>query len=188
MTPAAVRCLAGDEPRYLLVLNVYRVSGITNGRRAEWSVFIAEPDGTPRYMVIDARSSSRSMDPVDLFTRASRVDHERRDDQVSMTIGPDGAAFRATIDLAEAVPAVNEPEWATANDRIYWGNGVCDRTFYDAGLAAPEMVSVPPAAVAIDDASPWGELIEPDPVAVLMFTDAIEFVVSPWENVDALEA
>jgi hypothetical protein len=188
MTPAATRCLADDEPRYLLVLNVYRVSGITNGRRAEWSVFIAEPDGTPRYMVIDARSSSRSMDPVDLFTKESRVDHERRGDQVVMTVGPDGRAFSATIDLGRAAPAANAPEWVTANDRIYWGNGICDRTFYDAGLAAPEVVAIPPADVEIDDASPWADLIEPVPVAVLMFDQAIEFVVSPWENVDTLEA
>jgi hypothetical protein len=188
MAPAAVRCLADDEPRYLLVLNVYRVSGITNGRRAEWSTFVAEPDGTPRYMVIDARSSSRSMDPVDLFTKASRVDHERQGDQIAMTIGGKGAVFRATIDLDGATPAVNAPEWVTANDRIYWGNGVCDRTFYDAGLAAPALLAVPPANTEIDDASPWAELVEPDPVAVLMFTEAIEFVVSPGENVDALEA
>ena len=35
-----------DEPEYLLTLNVYRVSGITNGLRAEWSTYIADPDGT----------------------------------------------------------------------------------------------------------------------------------------------
>ena len=188
LTLAPVRCLVDDEPRYLLALNVYRVSGITNGRRAEWSVFVAEPDGTPRYMVIDARSSSRSMDPVDLFTKDSRVEHRRAGDQITTTVGPTGRAFQATIDLGSAAPAVNAREWVTANDRIYWANGVCDRTFYDAGLAAPAVVAVPPADVRIDDGSRWAELIEPDPVAVLMFTEAIEFVVSPWENVDSLEA
>lgn len=186
MELAPLRCLADDEPRHLLVLNVYRVSGITNGRRAEWSVFVAEPDGTPRYMVIDARSSSRSMDPVDLITPASRVDHARTGDRIAMTIGPDGAAFRARIDTAVTCPAVNAPEWVTANDRIYWGNGVCDRTFYDAGLADAAMVAVPPDAVDVDDQSPWAEFVDPDPVAVLAFTEAIEFVVSPWENVDRL--
>lgn len=187
MALAPIRCLAGHEPRHLLALNVYRVSGITNGRRAEWSVFVAEPDGTPRYMVIDARSSSRSMDPVDLFTKSSRVDHRREGDEIVMTIGGKGRAFEATIDLAGVTPAANDPEWVTANDRIYWGNGVRDRTFYDAGLADPAMVSVPPDAVTVTDASEWADLIEPVPAAVLMFTEAIEFVVSPWENVDDLE-
>ena len=187
MSVAPVRCLADDEPRYLMALNVYRVSGITNGRRAEWSVFVSEPDGTPRYMVIDARSSSRSMDPVDVFTKPSRVDHQRVGDQVSMTIGSEGSAFAATIDLGAATVAGNAPEWVTANDRIYWRNGICDRTYYDAGLAAPKLRSVPPADVTIDDAGPWAELVEPDPVVVLVFDEAIEFVVSPWENVDSLE-
>ncbi len=187
MTLAPVRCLEDDEPRHLMALNVYRVSGITNGRRAEWSVFVHEPDGTPRYMVLDARSSSRSMDPVDLFTRASRVDHVRDGDQITMTIGPEADAFRATIDTTDATPAVNAPDWVTANDRIYWGNGICDRTFYDAGLADASMVQVPASAVTVADESPWAEYLEPTPVATLVFTQAIEFVVSPWENVGRLE-
>lgn len=187
MEPAPLRCLADDEPRYLLALNVYRVSGITNGRRAEWSVFVAEPDGTPRYMVIDARSSSRSMDPVDLFTKASRVDHRREGDTIAMTVGGAGRAFEATIDVSGSTPATNAPEWVSANDRIYWGNGICDRTFYDSGLAAPQLRSVPVDAVEISDQSPWADLVEPEPVAVLLFDEAIEFVVSPWENVGALE-
>ena len=187
MELAPIRCLAGDEPRHLLALNVYRVSGITNGRRAEWSVFVAEPDDTPRYMVIDARSSSRSMDPVDLFTKASRVDHRRTGDEIAMTVGGQGRAFAATIQLGSAQPAGNAAEWVTANDRIYWGNGVRDRTFYDAGLADPAMVAVPPIDVAVTDESEWADVIDPVPVAALMFTQAIEFVVSPWENVDDLE-
>lgn len=187
MELAPIRCLVGDEPRHVLALNVYRVSGITNGRRAEWSVFVTEPDGTARYMVIDARSSSRSMDPVDLFTKSSRVDHRREGDAIEMTVGGQGRAFEATIQLGAAAPAANDREWVTANDRIYWGNGVRDRTFYDAGLADAAMVAVPPGDVTLNDASEWSDVVEADPVAVLMFTEAIEFVVSPWENVDDLE-
>ena len=180
--------LAGDQPRYLLAVNVYRVSGITSGRRAEWSVFVAEPDGTPRYLVIDARSSSRSMDPVGLLTEPSRVDHRRQGDRIATTVGPDGSAFRATIDLTDATPAVNHAEWVTANDRIYWGNGVCDRTFYDAGLAAPDVVAVPSEGIEVADDSPWAGLVESEPVTALVFGQAIEFVVSPWQNVDSLES
>jgi hypothetical protein len=104
-----------------------------------------------------------------------------------MTIGGQGRAFEATIDLGGATAAANDPAWVTANDRIHWGNGVCDRTFYDAGLADPAMVSVPPSDVTVTDASEWADLVEPVPAAVLVFTRAIEFVVSPWENVDHLE-
>ena len=184
---APVRCLEGDEPRYLMALNVYRVSGITNGRRAEWSVFVAEPDGTPRYMVLEPRASGRSLDPVRLFTKPSRVDHARHGDVIETAIGRDGEAFRSTVDLSNAEPAVNDREWVTANDRIYWGNGICDRTFYDAGLAHPAMVSVPPGDATVDDQSPWASFVDPAPVAITLFTKAIEFVVSPWENVGDLE-
>ncbi|MEL7208185.1 MAG: hypothetical protein AAGK32_08155, partial [Actinomycetota bacterium] len=183
---APIRCLEGDEPRLLMALNVYRVSGITNGRRAEWSVFVAEPDGTPCYMVLDARSSSRSMDPVDLFTDSSRVDHARVGDRIETTIGPDGSALRATLDASAAEPATSAPEWVTANDHIYWRNGVCDRTFYDSGLADAATVSIPTDAVDVVDESRWAEFVEPDPVVALLFTEAIEFVVSPWENIAAL--
>jgi hypothetical protein len=183
---APIRCLADDEPRLLMALNVYRVSGITNGRRAEWSVFVAGPDGTPRYLVLDARSSSRSMDPVDLLTKASRVDHRRDGERIEMVIGPDGHAFRAGIDLHGALPADNAAEWVTANDRIYWTNGVYDRTFYDAGLADPAVVQVPTPDVTVDDRSRWSRYIDPVPVATLVFSQAIEFVVSPWANISDL--
>lgn len=184
---APIRCLAGDEPEYLLTLNVYRVSGITNGLRAEWSVYVEDEAGVPRYMVIDARSSGRSMDPVDVLTPASRVEHRRAGDEVTMTIGPDGSAFEATFSIpADAPTAISAPEWTTSNDTIYWRNGIHDRTFYDAGLAAPDQITIDPATVDIDDRSPWAAYVEPTPLRVLAFRQAIEFVVSPWANVDEL--
>jgi len=36
----------------------------------------------------------------------------------------------------------------------------------------------------ITDQSIWAEFVEPDPAHILIFDHAIEFVVSPWENVD----
>ena len=140
-------------------------------------------------MVIDARSSSRSMDPVDLFTKDSRVEHARVGDQID----DDDRSDRPGVPghdrrRAGAAPAVNDREWVTANDRIYWGNGVCDRTFYDAGLAARRWWRCPRRCEDRRCQTRGPSLIEPDPVAVTLFTDAIEFVVSPWENVDDLEA
>lgn len=184
---APIRCLADEEPEYLLTLNVYRVSGITNGLRAEWSIYVEDEAGVPRYMVIDARSSGRSMDPVDVLTPASRVEHRRLGDAITMTIGPESTAFRASFSVPTDAPTVvSSHEWTTSNDTIYWRNGIHDRTFYDAGLAAPDQVAVDPATVEIDDRSPWAEYVEPTPVTVLVFRQAIEFVVSPWANVDEL--
>ncbi|MDX1378386.1 MAG: hypothetical protein R3307_06025, partial [Anaerolineales bacterium] len=132
-----IKCLATDEPQYLLTLNVYRVSGITNGTRAEWSICVRDgDDGTPRYMVVDARSSQSSMDPVNVITRASYVSHIRDGDTIHTQVGEGDLAFSCTITLPNAAPIVaSSTEWVTANDHIFWGNGISDRTFYNAGLA-----------------------------------------------------
>lgn len=185
LTP--IRCLAGDEPEHLLTLNVYRVSGITNGLRAEWSAYVDTGDGVPRYLVIDARSSARSMDPVDVMTPASRVEHARTGDEIAMRIGPDDALFTTSFTVPSGAGRVaSAPEWTTANDSIYWGNGIADRTFYDAGLAAANQIAVDPATVKIDDHTRWAPYLETVPARVLVYRDAIEFVVSPWANIDTL--
>lgn len=184
---APIRCLAGDDPEYLLTLNVYRVSGITNGRRAEWSTYVEDERGIPRYLIVDARASGRSMDPIDIITPASRVDHRRVGDEVSTIVGPHGSAFEASFTIpADAETVVSDHQWTTSNDTIYWRNGVHDRTFYDAGLADPDQIAIDPAVVKIDDQSPWAGYLEPTPLRVLVFRQAIEFVVSPWANIDEL--
>lgn len=186
---APIACLAGEAPAHLLTLNVYRVSGLANGIRAEWSVYVDVGDGVPRYLVVDARSSQVSMDPVDVITPATPVTHERDGLVVRTRVGERPGAFEATVALppADALDLVAPAAaWVTANDAIYWGNGICDRTYYDAGMAAPRQVDVPAAAVAIDDATPWADLVDPVPVHTLVLCDAIELVVSPWENVDRL--
>lgn len=184
---AQVQCLAGDEPEHLMTLNVYRVSGITNGMRAEWSVYVEDGQGRPRYLVVDARSSGRSMDPVDVITPASRVDHRLDGDVVSTVVGPPGETFEASFSIPqEAVKAVSAPEWITANDEIYWANGIADRTFYDGGLADADQLAVDPTTVTVSDRTRWAGYLEPVPHRVLVFRQAIEFVVSPWANVDEL--
>jgi hypothetical protein len=184
-----IRCLADDEPAHLLTLNVYRVSGLANGIRAEWSMYVGDADGTPRYLVVDARSSQMSMDPVGIITPATPVSHRRAGDALHTAVGEGDRSFECELALSghdsdERVrPA---PEWVTANDYIYWANGICDRTFYDAGLADPNQYRLPASAATIVDRSRWASLIEPQPAHVLVFRDAIQFVVSPWENVDRL--
>ena len=187
---APLRCLATDAPAHLLVLNVYRVSGLAKGLRAEWSVFVGDDGGIPRYMVFDARSSLPSMDPVDVITRASTVLHERVGSTITTRVGDGDEAFEATIDASSDAGAslvATAPEWSTANDYIYWGNGICDRTYYDAGMAAARVRDVVSAAVTIRDGTPWADLVESEPVHVLVFEDAIELAISPWENLGRLD-
>ena len=44
-----LRCLLEDKQEYYyMTLNVYRVSGLTNGLRAEWSTYVREPEGKTR--------------------------------------------------------------------------------------------------------------------------------------------
>jgi hypothetical protein len=128
------------------------------------------------------------MDPVAVITKASRVEHACHNGVVTTTVGEPGADFVATVTLpvddgAVVAPA---PEFITANDYIYWGNGICDRTFYDRGLAFPNQRVLPASVAVIADATPWSQLVEPVPAHIVMFRDAIEFVVSPWENIDRL--
>ena len=186
LTP--IQCLEGDEPDYLMVVNAYRVSGLTNGLRAEWSVFVRDASSTPRYLILDARSSTTSMDPLTIITKASPVSHAKDGDLLLTRIGEEGEEFEAEISLAgSAQYAISSRAWVTANDHIYWGNGVSDRTFYDAGLANAKQRRIDMADVKITDNTIWGTFVEPEPVHALVLEEAIEFVISPWENIDRLE-
>ncbi len=184
-----IRCTVDDEPAHLLTLNVYRVSGIAKGIRAEWSMYVADAQGEPRYMVVDARSSKGSMDPVAVVTRSSRVEHVRDGDVVTTTVGEPGCRFTATVNLPNpdaGTTIAPAPEFVTANDYIYWGNGICDRTFYDKGMAYPNQLVLPGAGAVLNDETPWAQLVDPVPAHIVVFRDAIELVVSPWENLDRL--
>ena len=70
-----IKCLADDEPTLMLTLNIYEVSGLVHGPRAEWSTYVLDSDGKPRYMVLEARAAAGSLDPVNLFTKPDRVEH-----------------------------------------------------------------------------------------------------------------
>jgi hypothetical protein len=178
-----IRCLNTDEPAYLLTVNAYRVSGLANGLRAEWSVFVRDSTNTPRYMIVDARSSTASMDPVNIITKASTVIHKRDGNVIHTRIGDGENAFTSTITLPADLPSVTSAaEWVSANDYIYWGNGICDRTFYNAGLADAQQSLISSKNAVIKDETFWAQVVEPDPVYILKLNNAIELVISPWEN------
>jgi hypothetical protein len=184
-----IRCLDGEAPFYCLTLNVYRVSGLANGMRAEWSVYIEDDQGIPRYLVVEAQADSGSIDGVNLLTRAGEVTHRQDADTLtSFAVAADGGRFKALCRAPLSGPEARvAPEWIEANDYIYWLNGMCDRTFYDSGLANPSVRLVEPANHTIEDTTRWGAMCLPEPKHVVVFEDAIEFAMSPWWNLDELK-
>lgn len=136
-------------------------------------------------MIVDARSSNASMDPVNIITKASTVLHKREGNVIRTQIGKGDDAFVSSITLPEQSLSVHSSaEWVTANDYIYWGNGICDRTFYNAGLANTKVSLISSKNATITDGTFWAQFVEPDPVHILILNNAIEFVVSPWENAE----
>jgi hypothetical protein len=186
---APIRCLEGDDPFHCLTLNIYRVSGLANGLRAEWSLYIEDHTGTPRYLVVDARADAPSIDSVNLITRRGEVTHVLNGDSLdSSVVDQDGGRFTSSCRDYASGPRVRvAPEWIEANDYIYWLNGICDRTFYDSGLANPKARLVDPSNVEIRDASRFAALVSNEPKHVVVFEDAIEFAMSPWWNLDEMK-
>ncbi|MDX1735344.1 MAG: hypothetical protein R3228_13310 [Halioglobus sp.] len=181
-----IRCVAGEEPDYQLTVNVYRVSGISNGVRAELSTYVEDEHGIPRYMVVEARDHDGSMDPINIITRPSRVEQSRDTTAMTTVIESDqGALFRARAEQAlfEQAPLVDiHGEWMQANDFIYWRNGVRDRCYYDAGMANPRVRALDPAAVELTDDTHWAQFLEPEPRHVLVYETPMHFIIVPWEN------
>ncbi len=188
---APIRCIEGEEPFHCLTLNVYRVSGLANGLRAEWSLYVREPStGKPRYLVVEARADAFSMDPVAIFTGIGEVRHGLEGGSLSSeVVCADGSHFASVChEPGAGQPIRATAEWVEANDFIYWLNGICDRTFYDAGLANARTTLIDPAKVEIEDTTRWAGKVEPTPRHVVLFGDAIQFAMSPWWNVDEVEA
>ena len=196
---AKLQILEGEEPCYYLTLNLYRVSGLANGIRAEWSVYIEDPhNAKPRYLVVEALSDQRSIDSIDLLTKVGRVSHEFSGDSLeSQAESARGGRFVCSCRIAEkseknenaygGKPVRAAAEWVEANDFIYWLSGICDRTFYDAGLANARIRQLDPSEFSIKDDSFWGRFADPTPRHVIVFDDAIEFAMSPWWNLDDMK-
>lgn len=184
-TLAPMRCVAGDEPELLLTLNVYEVSGLAVGIRAEWSTYVYDADGVPRYMVVEAQSSEYSMDPIDIITPKGRVEHEVGPGFLRTVVESlEAGLFEATTPLDDAQPRVDVArEWLAANDYIYWRNGLCDRTFYDAHMADPPVRSVPVDDVQLSDNTHWAPFVEPVPVNVLRYEGPLHFMITAWVNI-----
>ena len=180
-----IRCVADEDPELILTLNIYEVSGIVSGLRAEWSTYITDEEGKPRYMVLEARCANGSLDPVELFTRPGRVEHSMTSSVVeSLVASNEGALFRSTCKLRDEHPqAPIATEWIVANDNIYWRNGIYDRTYYDEAMIDAPVRSIPAEDVSIDDQTHWARFTEPQPKHVLKYEGPLHFMITPWANV-----
>lgn len=196
---AKVRILESDPvPRYWLSLNVYKVSGITTGRRAEWSTYVDDGTGTPRFMIIRARAAEGSLDPIGPLALPEPFSHTLGGDEVIRTamkrtelqggipVLTSEDLFTSSIQLpAEAQRNYVTPttQWVAANDYIYWINGVKDRVFQNSTAHSAPMISVDLNDVQFDDATEWAPLVDPVPAHVLVYLDKLEFAIGPWWNV-----
>jgi len=187
LTLTPIRIIEGEEPFHAITLNAYRVSGLVNGVRAEWSVYVRDPQGVPRYLVVEAQSDVGSMDPVNIVTRAGSMDHALEGDLLRTRIT---SAEQGEFSLDARLAALPDrqtlraaPEWIEANDFIYWRNGVCDRTFYDASLANSPLWRVPPESLGIQDSTRWSGFVDPEPMHALLLSRRVQFAMSPWWNV-----
>jgi hypothetical protein len=190
--PAEVSVTADDPPRHLISLNIYAVSGLggtLSGNRAEWSVYVSKDGGRPSFMVVEARSSAFSLDSVSGFTRATRVDHSEEAGGIqSFVVSEGGTTFSSLIPstaLDAATGVLITAGWAACNDRIYWTDGVADRVYYDGQLTDTPLLAIDPGALIFSDTTRWRSYVHPQPVAVHIFQTGLEFVISPWFNLDA---
>ncbi|MDG2304483.1 MAG: hypothetical protein P8R42_07465 [Candidatus Binatia bacterium] len=193
---APLRILETDEPTYFLVLNIYNSSGgLVAGARAEWSVFVEDPEnGHPRFLVVQAAAANVSADSVNLLTSPEPVSHEFEDGGIVSYVGVedrDGGAERLYFSSRVVWP--QDPEarvafarrFVAANDFIHWGNGVADRTLYNATVHNREGVRIPEAEIEISDNSHWSMYLKPVPKHSYVYLNPLEIVISPWWNLDA---
>jgi len=201
-TLTKVRILESDPiPAYWLSLNVYRVSGLTNGLRAEWSTYVDDGSGTPRFMIIRARASEGSLDPLGPLAGAEPFVHAVTGSTIAtdmfktqlvngLPVVTSDHLFSSTIQLPAPIdrnfvtPTI---QWVTANDYIYWLNGVNDRIFHNSSSHSAALIAVNPADVTISDDTVWAPLVNPLPAHVLVYLEKIQFLISPWWNITEVD-
>ncbi|MGI9287803.1 MAG: hypothetical protein ACR2P1_20630, partial [Pseudomonadales bacterium] len=142
--------------------------------------------------VLEARSSKTSFDAASFITKASLVEHDKQNNILTSIVeSEEQKIFRIDSDLSslEQCPySTVAGEWIEANDFIYWRNGICDRTFYEAGMANSRVKNVPNESITIDDQTHWAPFIETKPKQTLVFEAPMEFILVPWRNLEAIES
>jgi hypothetical protein len=189
--------LESDKPDYFLALNLYNSTGgsIVHGARAEWDVFVRPPDGDPRprFMVIDALAESISADAVHGLTPGEPLSHAFVDDRVVSSIAKmeNGvekpvfwSSFPKPIRTSTNVARFTR-EMAIGNDYIYWGHGVRDRVLYNASTFNYDALFADINQVQVVDNSHWSQYLREKPTYAIYYTNTLEYVAAPWDNLDS---
>jgi hypothetical protein len=189
LVPMAI--LEGEPARYYITLNIYAVDalqGLLSGLRAEWSVYVSKDGGRASYMIVDAKHNKFSLDAVNWFSPGTKLEHVRKADALSSHVASDnGTYFQSRVSdagLRTAGKVYPEVAWISANDRIYWRNGVADRAYYDGEFVDVPILNIDLSAFTFTDTTVWRQFVEPAPVSVLAYETGFDLVVSPWYNVD----
>jgi hypothetical protein len=183
---APIEIVRGERPRPYLSLNYYTttIAGVLT-YRTEWSTYVVKsPDPRPRYMVLEVQSSEDGADPTYLpgFVKpAADVSYTIDGTQVQASSPDVRASFSLPPSGSEKTVKIGRP-WAQANDALYWLNGVADTALYNGGLTDASPISVDPAGVAVQNASPWAAYIPERPANVLLFPKPLEFAFTPYFN------
>jgi hypothetical protein len=194
-TLAPLRILDTDEPRYFFVVNFYQSSGgLVEGARAEWSVFIHDPEtSVPRFLVIQAAAATFTADSVNLLVPPEPVFHLLEPAAIVSYVGVEDKEsgtveeyFSSRINWPQP-PETNvllDREFVAANDYIFWGNAVADRGLYNSSVHNRPVASIAPSQISMVDNSRWTAYINPEPVHTLVYRNLLEIAISPWWNLD----
>ena len=194
-TLAPIRILESEAPRYFLVVNIYQSSGgLVEGARAEWSVFVHDPDsGQPRFLVVQAAAENISADPVNLFTFPEPVSHDLEADAIASYVGvEDPDTQEESLYFSSRINWPQPPErqvsfhreFVVANDFIFWGNAVADRGLYNSTVHNRNAVKVPAGDLSLTDRSVWSAYVNKLPVHTVAYLNPLDIVISTWWNLD----
>jgi hypothetical protein len=183
--------------KYLLSLNIYESADPLTGQRAfraEWSVYVKDRNDPsakgPYLMVVDADSSTFSLDPYNLFTPPTGFAYTNNagllEGSIQYLDTTEKFSFAFAMPTADAPSVKLHEPWILANDRIYWRNGVFDLLFYNGLLLDADVAEVDSHSVVITDRTSWSQFIDPTPTQVLVFRNPLQFVLHPWFNVEEL--
>lgn len=198
---------------YIITLNVYEATGLAPGIRFEWSMFVKLEGmpNEPHFFVLEAVSSTPSFDPVNLFTApALSVAYNLEMGILTTSYAlPNDVSFSAAFPMPDPCDPPDQSsqrntgaspfpvesacdqllrEFWTANDNIYWGNGIYDRGTYDGNIVATPISIVDLSEITVDiSKTPWAEFLEPNPSDLLVIHQSLHFLISPMFNVEQLD-
>jgi len=203
-TLADCQFLEDDAPGKFLALNLYQSGGgsIVKGARAEWDIFVNPPVGAdpgagtrPRFLVIDALAEAISADAKHGLTQAEPLSHYFSGGNVVTSVAKydtDGVTeipvFSSSFTKPNPVTASVAHftrEMATGNDYVYWAHGVYDRTLYNASAFNYDAYYADLSTVTITRNDHWAQYLADDPTYVIYYVNTLEYVGSPWDNLDS---